>query len=232
MINKKNIISFIRRITGKLILLMAIGVVTVLLINISIVVKTSSYIHEDVSAVPEEQVIIILGAYVRGDNLSHVLKDRVEAGLELYDLGKSDKILLSGDHGQVEYDEVNSMRKYVLDDGRVSEEDVFLDHAGFDTYDSLYRAKEVFDVESAIIVTQDFHINRAVYIARELGIEAVGYSVSQDKYKTVLQAKWFARESLSRVKAFFDVVLKSEPTYLGEVVPITGDGRLSWDEFD
>lgn len=208
-----------------------LGLIAITMINLTIVMNAGKYVQTDINEIEEAQAIIVLGAFVRGDNLSMVLEDRVKAAIDLYEEGKAPKILLSGDHGQVEYDEVNSMRKYVLKMG-VDEENIFLDHAGFDTYDTMYRAKEVFGVESAIIVTQDFHIDRAVYIARELGIDAVGYSVNQDKYKTSLQMNWYGREFLSRVKAFIDVQFHSNPKYLGMMIPITGDGRLSWDEFD
>jgi len=131
----------------------------------------------------------------------------------------------------MKYDEVNGMRKYIIaENANVEIEDIFMDHAGFDTYDSMYRAKEIFGVESAIIVTQEFHINRAVYIANKLGIDAVGLSVSEEKYPKRVRLKWQIREYLSRVKAFGDVTIHSKPKYLGEKIPITGDGRLSWDE--
>lgn len=209
-----------------------IALLAATMINIVIVKKSTPYIYTDIGDIPKKQVIIVLGAAVHGDKLSLVLKDRLAAGLELYSEDIAEKILLSGDHGQIDYDEVNTMRRYILDDGSIDEEDIFLDHAGFDTYDSMIRALKVFDVQSAVIVTQKFHINRAVYLARELGIDAVGYSVDQDKYRQVVQIKWHAREFLSRVKAFYDVAFHSNPKYLGDVIPITGDGRLSWDEFD
>lgn len=209
-----------------------IALLAATMINIVIVKKSAPFIYTDIRDIPKKQVIIVLGAAVHGDKLSLVLKDRLAAGLELYSEDIAEKILLSGDHGQIDYDEVNTMRRYILDDGSIDEEDIFLDHAGFDTYDSMIRALKVFDVKSAVIVTQKFHINRAVYLARELGIDAVGYSVNQDKYRQGLQINWHAREFLSRVKAFYDVTFHSNPKYLGDVIPITGDGRLSWDEFD
>jgi SanA protein len=232
MSKKMDYIKLMKKFVKLIALTILVGILVIVSINLIMVSKVSDYIYTNIDDIPKGQAVIVLGAYVRGDNLSLVLEDRVEAALELVVNDKADKILLSGDHGQVEYDEVNSMRRYVLNDGSIDEEDIFLDHAGFDTYDSMYRAKEVFGIESAIIVTQEFHIDRAVYIARELGIDAVGYSVNQDKYKISLQANWYGREFLSRVKAFLDVMFQSEPRYLGDKIPITGDGRLSWDEFD
>ncbi len=222
-----------KKLLFKTTLLFTLVVVCVLLINTYIVSHSNKLIYRNIDELPEKQAVIVLGAYVRGDKLSNVLKDRVNFGLYIYNDEKASKILLSGDHGQVDYDEVNSMRKYVLtNDSNILPENIFMDHAGFDTYDSMYRAKAIFEIESAIIVTQDFHINRAVYIANELGIDAVGFAVNEDKYPTVVKLKWKLRESLSRVKAFGDTIIKSKPKYLGHVIPITGDGRLSWDELD
>jgi len=214
----------------RLSILLLISLIGIVIINSVVVLGSKDYVYHDIEDLPEGQAVIVLGAFVRGDRLSMVLEDRVKAGAMIYSVDKADKILLSGDHGQEDYDEVNSMRKYILKEGGIAPEDIFLDHAGFDTYDSMYRAKEIYDIEKAIIVTQDFHISRAVYIARCLGIDAVGYAVNEDKYITLLQVKWHMRESLSRVKAFIDVVVHSQPKFLGDKIPITGDGRLSWDE--
>ncbi|MBD3281678.1 hypothetical protein GF391_02935 [Candidatus Uhrbacteria bacterium] len=171
--------------------------------------------------------IIILGAYVRPDGaLSWILKDRLDTGLKVYNQGLASKIIVTGDHGQKDYNEVQAMKDYLLSH-EVPAEDIFMDHAGFDTYDSIYRARDVFQVRSAIIVTQNFHLPRAVYIAKRLGIETQG-----------VQAKlyypwWYAntiRDSVARVKAYTDVeILKSKPRFLGEVISIHGDGRVTQD---
>jgi len=229
---KGKLINFLWNFIRNIFVLGAVGLVLVLVINYTVVSKSSDYIFNDITELPEADAIIVLGAYVREDNLSLVLEDRVLAAIALYEHEISPKLLLSGDHGRKYYDEVNGMRRFVLNRTDIPEEDIFLDHAGFDTYDSMYRAKDVFLVKKAIIVTQEFHINRAVYIARQQGIEAYGYSVNQDKYKISLQVKWFLRESLARVKAFIDVSMNAEPKYLGNEIPISGDGRLSWDIFD
>ena len=141
-------------------------------------------------------------------------------------LEKVSKILVSGDHGTVEYDEVNTVKAYLLENG-VQPENIFLDHAGFDTYDSIYRAKEIFEVESVVIVTQEFHLPRAVYIGNSLGIETHGYIADRQPYVAAIWNSF--RESLARIKAFLNVTLNSKPKYLGEPIPITGDGTLSWD---
>lgn len=171
--------------------------------------------------------VIILGAYVRPDGaLSWILKDRLDTGLQVYSQGLAQKIIVSGDHGQKDYNEVQAMKDYLLSHG-VPAQDIFMDHAGFDTYDSIYRARDVFQVKSAIIISQNFHLPRAVYIAKRLGIETQG-----------VQAKlyypwWYVntiRDSVARVKAYTDVeILKSKPRFLGEAIPITGDGRVTQD---
>lgn len=220
-----------KKFLRNIILIIVAVAISVVLININIVKKSEKKIYENVNNIPKKQAVIVLGAYVRGSSLSPILRDRVNSGIKVYKESKANKILLSGDHGRKDYDEVNGMRKYIIENHpNIELEDIFTDHAGFDTYDTMYRAKEVFGVESAIIVTQEFHINRAVYIANELGIEAVGYSVNEEKYLKKYRVKWKIREYISRVKAFGDVIMNSKPKYLGEKILITGDGRLSWDE--
>ena len=175
----------------------------------------------------EADCILVLGAlvYDNGD-LSDMLKDRVKVGIQLYESGAGKKTLMSGDHGTKEYDEVNAMKKYAMAAG-VPEEDIFMDHAGFCTYDSIYRAKEVFDVKKVIIVTQEYHLYRALYIAESLGIEAVG--VDSDLQGYLGQDKRDFREFLARNKEFVTCLVQPEPKYLGEVIPISGDGRATQD---
>jgi SanA protein len=154
-------------------------------------------------------------------------QDRADVAVEVYKAGKAEKILISGDHGRNEYDEVNAARKYLLAKG-VPAEDIFLDHAGFDTYDSLYRARDIFQIKTLIISTQNFHLPRAVYIARKMGIGAWG--VSADKHLYGNEQYYEMREALARAKAWLDVLFQAEPKFLGEAIPITGDSRASWDE--
>ena len=202
-------------------------------INYYIVTSTEDYVFTDISKLPKVDAIIVLGAKVNNETLSYVLEDRLVAGVNIIYANKAQAILLSGDHGQKEYDEVNSMRKYILRRNfNIQKEQIFMDHAGFDTYDSMFRAKEIFNIKSAIIVTQDFHINRSVYIARSLGIEAYGFAVDESKYVESIRLNWRIRELLSRIKAFKDVLINSNPTYLGEKIPITGNGMKSWDTIE
>jgi len=168
---------------------------------------------------------MILGARVySGGRPSPILRDRLDYGYELYAQGKAKKILVSGDHGQTDYDEVNVMKDYLMEKG-VPREDIFMDHAGFNTYDSMYRAKAIFEIETLLICTQDFHIARSVYLARSMGIEAYGYPC-EDK-PTYGMNRLKLRESFARLKAFTDNIVKRKPKYLGETIPISGDGILT-----
>jgi SanA protein len=200
-----------------------------LIINIVMIKGTEKYVYRDIGAIPGKTAVLILGSQIRAGSLSPVLRDRVEGGIELLRQGKGRKLLLSGDHGQRYYDEVNAMRVYVLRNApEIPEEDIFLDHAGFSTWDSMCRARDVFGVQDLLIVTQDFHISRAVAMARSLGLDAAGYSVNQDRYKGPSLNYWNFREYFARVKAFFSITFKVKPKYLGDRIPITGDGRATW----
>lgn len=212
-----------------LIALAAFGI-SVIAINIYIVTQAAPYIHHASDAIPERYAVLVLGAKVYKDRLSDILQDRVDAGVSLLKRAKAQKLLLSGDHRQKRYDETNHMKQYVLSNyPDIQHDDIFLDHAGFDTYDSVARAKLIFQADSMIIVTQIFHCYRAVYLARSIGIDAVGLAVSENKYSILARLYWSLREVLARVKAFGDIILKSKPALLGEQIPIQGDGRTSWD---
>jgi SanA protein len=172
---------------------------------------------------------MVLGSQTRGTNLSAVLRDRVTGGIQVTRAGKGGKLLLSGDHSQRYYDEVNAMRLYILANAPdIAEDAIFMDHAGLSTWDSMYRARDVFEVTDLLIVTQEFHISRAVVIARSLGIDAVGYAVDQGRFSGKTLQAWKTREYFARVKAFLSIVFKPKPKYLGEKIPISGDGRSTW----
>lgn len=225
--------SFFKKHFRKILIITLLGVFIIFSINYYIVKTTENYIFTEIEKLPKVDAIIVLGAKVNQEKLSYVLEDRLVAGINIIYANKAEAILLSGDHGQKEYDEVNSMRKYIFRRNlNIKKEQIFMDHAGFDTYDSMFRAKEIFDIKSAIIVTQDFHINRSVYIARNLGINAYGFAVNEDMYKESIRFNWKAREILTRVKAFKDILIGSNPTYLGEKIPITGNGMKSWDTIE
>ncbi|MCK5491235.1 MAG: YdcF family protein [Candidatus Pacebacteria bacterium] len=206
----------------------AISVVVIIAINYYINSKSAKYIYQEMANVPQIKVALVLGAKVnQNGTLSPIYQDRVQTAFELYESKKVEKIIVSGDHGRENYDEVNSAKDYLLERGMESE-DIFLDYAGFDTYDSLYRAKEIFQVSSLVVVTQNFHLSRAVYIGKSLGLET--YGMSADKHQYIDNGYSELREKFSKIKAFFDVNLNSKPKFLGENISIEGDGRESWDE--
>ena len=171
--------------------------------------------------------IIVLGCLVKNNgNPSDMLADRLERGIDLYKNGAAPKIIMSGDHGKTDYDEVNAMKQIAIDAG-IPSSDVFMDHAGFSTYESIYRAKEIFEADKIIIVTQEYHLYRALYIAEKLGIEAYGVNADYHTYRG--QIKRDVREVFARCKDFVAVIIKPEPTYLGETIPVSGDGDLTND---
>jgi SanA protein len=203
------------------------GVVLAVAVNIIVVVSSSAFISDDLDKMPSAEVGLILGARVLSDGrLSHMMQDRADAAVELYESGKVKKLIMSGDHGTKTYDEVNTVKKYLLEKG-VRAEDLFLDHAGFDTYDSLYRARDIFGAHSVIVVTQKFHEPRAVFIGRSLGMDVHGYIADKREYQGILWNEF--REIFSRTKAGVDVVVGAKPKFLGEKIPLDGDSQLSWD---
>jgi len=212
--------------------LIAAGVVVVLaglavlIPNLVITRSAETYIAPYPEKAASAQVAIVLGARVYQSGLpSPMLTDRLETGIALYKLGKVDKLLLSGDHGQTDYDEVNVMLDYVLARG-VPDEDVFTDHAGFSTYETMYRARDVFKVKTAVVVTQEFHLARAVYTARALGLEATGMAADIQPYAN--ERRFAMRDWLARVKAMIQLhITHPEPRYLGPAIPINGDGRAT-----
>jgi SanA protein len=186
-----------------------------------------SEVTADTAKVPHAQAALVLGAQVLPSGRpSDMLVDRVKAAEDLYRAGRVDKLLLSGDHSRVNYDEVGTMRRMMLADG-IPAADIFTDHAGFDTWDSAQRAKRVFDARSVVVVTQGFHMARALYEARHAGLDATGFIADRRNYGRVMP-RLKAREALARVKAFGDVLTGASPKFLGAEIPITGDGRKSW----
>ena len=199
------------------------GILSFSVIQIYIVQSTKEYLISEVNDAPVCDAVIVLGAYVYNSGTpSPVLRDRLDYGYEMYKQGKAQKILVSGDHGRENYDEVNVMKEYLIRKG-VPGEDIFMDHAGFNTYDSMYRARDIFQIENLLISTQKFHMSRSLYIARSLGINAYGYPC-EDK-AMYRMAYLNTRESVARVKAFLDVLVNRNPKFLGDVIPITGDGN-------
>lgn len=218
-----------KKIIGLGVLSTLIAVFAGITINLLMLSGTENMIFAKTADVPVKQAALVLGARVYAEERpSPILEDRLATALELYQSKKVQKLLVSGDHGRTDYDEVRAMRKYFTDRG-VPAADVFMDHAGFDTYDSVYRARDVFQAESLVIVTQEFHLPRALYIAKRLGIDAAGIVADRREYTAGATRRNTLREPLARIKAFGSVTFGAKPRYLGEPIPITGDGTMTDD---
>lgn len=216
----------------------AMGLVIIILILSGAIFGIINFYVERVGAkyiysateVPSADAVLILGAYVFPDGtLSNMLKDRVMVGYDLYVQGQAPKIIVSGDHGRKNYDEVNTMKNFLKSEG-VTGQDIFMDHAGFSTYESLYRARDIFQTRKVIIVTQRYHLLRAIFIARELGLEAYGVASDLHDYGPVMTS-YELREMAARNKDFWLAkIIKPQPTFLGEPIPVFGDGTATDDK--
>ncbi len=207
-------------------LIFLIGIIYTLFVNIYMIQSTKNSIIniEELDNIQDVDAILILGCKVNGDSPSMMLANRLDKGIEVYHKLHT-KILISGDHGETKYDEVGVMKDYLLSND-IDAKDIFLDHAGFNTYDSIYRAKYIFNSQRIIIITQEYHLSRALYIASHLGIDAKGIMASDVPYK-VIMFKNEVREVLSRDKNFVKVIFKPKSKYLGEKISLTGDGNIN-----
>lgn len=204
------------------------SIALVLTINIYVIGTTNHRIIKDVNTLSKNiDCIVILGAGVWGDKPSPMLQDRLDEGIRLYKEGKAPKIIMSGDHSGQYYDEVNIMKQYAIDKG-VPSEDIFMDHAGLSTYESIYRAKEIFDTKNIIIVTQKYHLYRAIYISNQLDVNAYGVNSDPRKYAGQLYREF--REILARNKDVLNCIIRPEPTFLGEPIPVSGNGDITNDK--
>ncbi len=211
----------LKRISLLFLLLLAFGTIFIWGLNFYILQATSSRTYQSISNLPAAHTVIILGASVHSDGkLSPILQDRVDTGLKLYRNGKVERFLLSGDNRVEDYDEVSAMRNYLINLG-VPEAHIFTDPAGIDTYDSMYRSQAVFEVPSAIVVTQNFHLPRTLFIAKNLGLDYRGYAAESKNYKT--DDRMIRREKLANFKALYELVSHHIPAAMGEKIPITGN---------
>ena len=202
------------------------GVLAVLVINAVMIGVNRQYIlSEDDADALNADCILVLGCGLWDDGTpTPMLADRCNVGIRLFQAGAAEKLLMSGDHGRVDYDEVNTMKSLAVEEG-IDPDSVFCDHAGFSTYESMYRAKNVFCAKRVIIVTQKYHLYRAINDARALGLEAYGVSASERIYRS--QWAQDLRELLARVKDFIYCIFRPEPTFLGDTIPISGPGSLT-----
>ena len=223
-----NLLRKYKRLFSALLLIAFILIQLPLLINIYILEFSNRYILTvEEAAQMNFDCALVLGAGVWGDSPSHMLEERLNKGIDVYNTGCTNRILMSGDHGQEDYDEVNVMKSFAVNCGATSNE-VFMDHAGFSTYESMYRARDIFCVESVVIITQRYHLYRAVYDARKLGLNAYGVCADgQYDYDITVRTYNNTREALARCKDFVWCIAKPEPTYLGEEIPISASGELT-----
>ena len=212
-----------------LVIIICLAIIAIFGINFFVKATTRDQILTETEASKLEDVdcIIVLGAGIWGDKPSPMLEDRLLQGISLYENNVSAKIIMSGDHGRKEYDEVNTMKDFAIEKG-VPSEDIFMDHAGFSSYESIYRAKEIFKAEKIVIVTQEYHLYRSLYIANQLGLEAYGVGADPREYVGATYRE--LREILARNKDFIQCIFKPEPTYLGDTIPVNGSGDVTNDK--
>lgn len=210
--------TYLKRVVVFLIPSIGCGILITAIVFFIIARATDHLIYDDIESLPHTQIALIPGASVSKEGvLSPVLKDRADAAIAVYRAGKVDKIVVSGDNSTTTYNEVNPIKNYLLYFG-IPEEDVFLDYAGFDTYSSMYRARDIFLVGSTTVISQSFHLPRAVYIGQHLGIATYGFNADDGHYLY----KNYVREWLANIKAVINLALHTKPKYLGKKVPVTG----------
>lgn len=210
-----------------ILLLGILTIASILFVDLA-VERTGERLTVAIQSLQPADCVIVPGALVYGNRVpSPILQDRLDVALQVYRTGITNRIIVSGDHGSKDYDEVNVMRQYLIGKG-VPAEHIFMDHAGFDTFDTLYRARDVFQVKRAVVVTQTFHLNRALYIGEQLGLTVQGVASDLQVYQK--DAYYRLREYPARFKAFLDChILHSKPEYLGKAIPITGSGLATVD---
>jgi SanA protein len=201
-----------------------IGLIAIVSVNYYVKSSTKNKIYYSVKKFPKNDVGIIFGAGINGNQPSKYLKDRLDAGILLYKMKRINKILLSGDNGRDEYDELTVMKNYCFNHG-VDTTKIFIDYAGFDTYSTMYRAKHIFKIKKATLISQEYHLNRAIYIGQKLGIKSAGYSANNGEYHGYKYVCF--REYGSIFKSFFDVLRNREPRFLGNPININGPSNYS-----
>jgi len=205
--------------------------ISILVVSLAVVVclgpeymmrlRTHTVQYSQLSDVPAHRVALIFGARVnKNGTLTPILQDRVLGGVALYKAGKVQKLLMSGDSGKYDYNEVAAMTR-VAEAVGVPKEDIAIDYAGFSTYESCYRAKSVFNLTDAVLVTQSYHMPRALFTCRHLGVDAVGYALPDWTLYPNLRWAYTWRELLASTKALGELyITHSKPTFLGPLVPI------------
>ncbi len=208
--------KFIRNI---FIALVAAGLVILILPRVITTIYSSTRVYT-VDSVPADRIAIVFGAgLTREGQPTLILRDRVKTGVQLYLSGKVEKLLMSGDNQGIAHDEPGAMRDYAVSLG-VPSDAIVLDNSGDRTYDTCYRAKAIFGLDSALLVTQHFHLPRALFLCNMLGIQAVGVDANNYRYWPPLMLIWNIREQLATVGAFWDVYVEKPLPALGKPEPI------------
>ena len=208
-----------KKIIKLLIYASLLGIIVVLGINLLVKSQTDPVIFLKEKDTPGTKVAIIFGAGINNNKPSKYLKDRLDAGIELYKNNKIDKILLSGDNGSDAHDELTVMKLYCYEHG-VDTNKVYLDYAGFDSYSTLYRSKHIFKVDTAILISQKYHLNRCINIGNKLGVKSYGFAADQGTYQGYKYASF--REYFAVVKSTIDILIGRKPHFLGKTVDING----------
>ena len=228
-LKSKKALKFLKVVLIIFLLLSVLVGIYALVINAMVVNATKEQIitTEEAAEIENIDCIIVLGCKVWDNGVpSAMLRDRLDRAIEAYKAGVAPKILMSGDHGRTTYNEVKAMKDYAINKG-VPSSDIFMDHAGFSTYETVYRARDVFKVKKAVIVTQEYHIYRALYIANALGVEMFGVTSDYHAYSGQLSRD--IREILARNKDFITSIFKPLPTFLGEEIAISANGDITND---
>ena len=216
----------LKKVFKVILVLMLVGIVFTAALNILVCFLSKDKMRSVSDSLNDKgyDCIIVLGCGVRGNSPTPLLSDRLDAAVELYKAGVAPKILMSGDHGQEDYDEVSVMRQYAIDRG-VPSEDIFMDHAGFSTYETMYRAQSIFGIHRAVVVTQKYHLFRALFDASAFGMEVKGTMAVGHEFAAM--PRWEAREVLARCKDVFWCLIKPDPTYGGDKIDIKGNGEVT-----
>lgn len=221
----KALFKIIKNIFKLVVTLCVAAVLFVALSNIIVIADGNSSIVAQSEAVQQKaDCIVVLGCSVYGTTPSPMLKERLLKAVELYEAGVAPKILMSGDHVGTYYNEVGAMKKFAVECG-VPSEDIFLDHYGLSTYETAYRADAIFELKNVIIVTQQYHLYRSVYAVKRFGINAVGVACDTTTHQNQLYRE--LREIAARTKDFIYCIFKPEPAYMGDVIPVTGNGDVT-----
>lgn len=205
----------------------ALAIVAVFAVTnvVTIVGSKGSIVSADEASISSADAIVVLGASVFADGTpSGILQDRLDDGIALYFAGVAPKLIMSGDNGTESYNEVRVMKQYAIAQG-VPSEDIFCDHAGFSTYESMYRAKYVFGCQRIVVTTQTYHLYRALWSAKSLGMQATGVPSDYHEYQKQLQ--YDIREVPARTKDFFKALFRVPSTYVGDAISLDQDGDVT-----